>query len=295
MLGVLMKIRVFKESNYKSVFFNGKTLRFALDESKPITELIYSEFYDISINNICNGKCPYCYADAKTTGHNFDNIVGKAKAYFGNMTDNQRPNQCAIGAAGEPTMHPDFVGFMKALYDMNIMPNYTTNGMFLDNKENAHISNIIEATKKYCGGVAVSCHPHLKHHWMNAADLFYQNKIKLNFHIIISDKESIDDFMTIYNLWKDKVDYFVLLPYGAQGRAVQKEIDWDYLISVIPDNNTNIAYGANFYPYLKDKKVNTKIKISLYEPEIFSKYISLENNRITMYPSSFNLTEVKTN
>jgi hypothetical protein len=44
---------------------------------------------------------------------------------------------------------------------------------------------ILEATKKYSGGVAVSCHPHLDKIWKKAVDSYYQNKIKLNLHIII--------------------------------------------------------------------------------------------------------------
>ncbi len=33
---------------------------------------------------------------------------------------------------GEPTSHPDFAELMKVSYDMGIVPNYTTNGMWVD-------------------------------------------------------------------------------------------------------------------------------------------------------------------
>ena len=285
----MIKTRVFPESNYKGIYFNGKTLRFALDGDKPIQPLEYAEFFDIGINNKCLANCEYCYVDAKNTGTNFENIIAKAQAFFGSMTENQKPFQCAIGASGEPTMHPQFVNFLETLHNLGITPNYTTNGMFIHDREKLrgkHIFDILSATKKYCGGVAFSCHPHLKYYWETAANLFYENKIMINFHNIISDKKSIDDFKEIYECWKDKVDYFVLLPYGNVGRAPHKEIDWDYLVSVIPENNSNIAFGANFYSYLKSYKGN-KIKASLYEPHIFSKYISFEDVEPKIYPSSF--------
>jgi hypothetical protein len=145
--------------------------------------------------------------------------------------------------------------------------------------------DIIDATQKYCGGVAVSCHPHLEHFWHNSALTFHAHRIKLNFHIIISDKESIDYFVKIYDYWKNKVDYFVLLPYGSQGRAEKKEIDWEYLIKNLPEKQNQIAFGANFYPYLL--KGGHNIKISLYEPEIMSKFLDLKDMKI--YKSSFNL------
>ena len=67
---------------------------------------------------------------------------------------NERPFQIAIGGAGESTIHPDWVEFVKCVKDMEIMPNYTTNGMHLSNE-------IIRATEDYCGGVAISWHPHI--------------------------------------------------------------------------------------------------------------------------------------
>lgn len=160
--------------------------------------------------------------------------------------------------------------------------------MFLDptsNEVSFKELQILEATKDYCGGVAVSCHPHLRMYWETAARQFVKYGVRLNFHIIISDKESIDYFKEIYNEWKDKVEYFVLLPYGNQGRAEHKEINWEYLVQELPQNQSQIAFGANFYPYLL--KGGHNIKVALYEPEIMSKFLDLKDMKV--YPSSFNL------
>ena len=49
-----MKIRIFPEKNYKAIFKDGKTLRIALDKSKPILDLDYPEFMDVKITDRCN-------------------------------------------------------------------------------------------------------------------------------------------------------------------------------------------------------------------------------------------------
>jgi organic radical activating enzyme len=148
--------------------------------------------------------------DSKETDSHYDNPIAKIKDFFEPMTENQRPFQVAIGG-GEPTSHPDFVKVLEVFKDLGIEPNYTTNGMWLDfdysNTEflkdgvthfftEKHLS-ILENTKKYCGGVAISCHPHLKDYWTYAAHAYNQYDIKLNFHIIISDKQSVDYFAEI--------------------------------------------------------------------------------------------------
>lgn len=278
-----IKTRREESANYRSIWCNGKTLRFAINPSEPITELEYPEFYDIKVTGNCEGKCPYCYMNSNPENH-YDNIIVKTREFFSPMTEEQLPFQVALGG-GEPTSHPDFSELVKVLKEeFDICPNYTTNGMFVDED---YSEDILSATTKYCGGVAVSCHPHLNDYWVRAAVLYSENKVRLNFHVIISDKESIDYFTKIYDEWSDKVDYFVLLPYGVQGRAESKEIDWEYLVEKLPINQSKIAFGANFYPYLL--KGGHNIKISLYEPEIMSKFLDLKDMRV--HKSSFNLSE----
>lgn len=280
-----IKKRKEEDANYRAIWCNGKTIRFAIDPSKPITELKYPEFYDVKVTGNCEGECPWCYMDSKKENH-YENIVDKFKTFFNNVPKEQLPFQIAFGG-GEPTSHPDFIELMKVCKEeFDITPNYTTNGMWTKNCDptlNESQLDLLHTTKRYCGGVAISCHPHLKKYWSDAAEFYIQYGIKLNFHLIISDKQSIDEFVQVYNEWKDKVDYFVLLPYGNVGRAPHKEIDWEYLVTQLPEDASKIAFGANFYPYLKEGDHN--IKISLYEPEIMSKFLDLKD--MSIYPSSF--------
>lgn len=57
-----MKTRTVEESNYKSIWLpSGKTIRIAIDPLKPITELEYPEFLDVSLNGSnCFGRCEFC-------------------------------------------------------------------------------------------------------------------------------------------------------------------------------------------------------------------------------------------
>ncbi len=285
----VMKSRREDSANYRALWLGGKTLRFAIDPSRLITELQYPEFYDIKITGNCLGKCQYCYQDSKPEEH-YENIIEKICTFFESVPTDKLPFQVAIGG-GEPTSHPDFIQLLMVLKNKyDICPNYTTNGMWTSDK--ALWEPLLWNTQKYCGGVAVSCHPHLKEFWEKAAELYSCYNISLNFHIIISDKDSVDYFKEIYDRWESKVDYFVLLPYGAQGRAKQKSIEWDYLVEKLPANQSKIAFGANFYPYLM--KGNHNINISLYEPEIMSKFISMEGNG-KLYNSSFCSEPIKKN
>ena len=277
-----IKTRIDKDANYKAIYLNGKTMRLTLDPKKPITNLKYPEFLDIKITNFCEGNCPYCYMDALDTNPHDLNIVQKIKDYFGNLTPNQKPFQVALGG-GEPTSHPHFIEILKTFADLDIVPNYTTNGMHITQE-------LLEATKKYSEGVAVSTHPHLESYWKSATQDFSDAGIKTMLHIIISDKTSIDEFFKIFHEWKDRVAYFVLLPHMEQGRGKHIDIPHKYLLDNI-DDPTQIAFGANFFELLKPYQ--DKFNLSLYEPEIMSKFLSLPDNK--MYKSSFNINQIEKN
>jgi organic radical activating enzyme len=284
----MIKTRCFPKNNYKSIYFNGKTMRIALDPEKPIIDLEYPEFYDIKITNKCNGKCNYCYQDSSQFYGDVD-VLPKLKAFFESMDENQKPFQIAYGG-GEPTQHYQFHEIMKMTREFGIAPNYTTNGMFTDYLSS--INAIIETTKKYCEGVAVTCHPHLSYYWEDAANVFLENGIFTNFHNLISDDGSVNRFFNIYQQWKGRIKYFVVLPMMNQGRAFNQPLNHGYFFERLEElidsgtDITDIAFGANFYPYLQAKK---HLGLSLYEPEIMSKYLDLTDDKF--YKSSFDTSK----
>ena len=195
------------------------------------------------------------------------------------MDINQRPYQVALGGAGEPTMHSEFDKVLETFKSIDIVPNYTTNGM--------HVSDrIVDLTKKFCGGVAVTCHPHLERFWTKALDMYIEAGIKTNVHLIISDKASIDRIQYLQDRYNAKIDYYVLLPYMNYGFALNQPqtIDYTYLEQFLDDKKLkNIAFGANFYEFLCK---TMKWDVSLYPPEILSKYIIMDE-AMHLYKSSF--------
>ena len=191
---------------------------------------------------------------------------------------------------GEPTMSPYFTQIMELTRSYGIAPNYTTNGTFV---KKFIKDKILDTTEKYCEGVAVTCHEHLDHIWPDATEEFLNRGIFTNFHILISDKKSIRKFIDIYHIYRKRIKYFVLLPLIAQGRCNNAIIDDQYFFNEIDflkemyGDVNDIAYGANFYPYLLK---HNRVDVDLYEPEIMSKYIDLKDMKF--YKSSFNLEEV---
>jgi sulfatase maturation enzyme AslB (radical SAM superfamily) len=271
-------------SNYHAIFLNGKTIRIPIDPKHPIKELEYPEFYDLSFGNKCDtGLCAWCYAKGNNKGKHYSNIVEKIKNYFGGMSQNQRPFQVAIGGQQEPLEHPEFYDAVTALKELNIIPNYTTNGVLFNEQ-------IAEFTKINCGGIAVTAHPHLEKYWRRAIEIANKHSIKTNIHYIVSDKKSIERLDEIYQEYKEKTDYFVLLPYMNVGYAEKfpKQIDYYELEkwldkNIIENKNQNISFGANFYEFLINVK---KYDISLYTPEILSKYIVFDDE-MKVYKNSF--------
>lgn len=274
----MVKKRIEEKSNYSAVFVNGKTFRFAIDSTNPIKELEYPEFYDVKITNFCTGNCPYCYQCSEKESDHYS--INDFRNYFKQMTPNQRPFQIAIGG-GNPNQHPYFINFLTSCKELGICPNYTTNGIGID-------KDITWLTKELCGGVAVTCHEHLEQHWLNAVFEFARYNNRINLHILISDVESVGYFISILKL-KDIIDYFVLLPMMPLGRSLKgldneaRTMLFNYIDNMNDKDRNQIAYGANFYNDVKKRNYG----LSLYEPEIFSKYLDLKNMKL--YPSSFSV------
>ena len=279
-----IKIRCFPEHNYKAFHFNGRTIRLALDNSKPITELAYPEFYDVKVTSKCLGMCKWCYQNSLPSSINTDSIVDRFKSFFDKLTPNQKPFQIAFGG-GSPTLHPEFPQLIKTCYEMGIDPNYTTNGMWV----RTYKDTILNLTTKYNCGVAVSTHPHLEPYWRPAVNALLDAKVHTNLHCIIGNRESIDRFEQVYRDFTGKVKYFVLLPLSAQGRSTEEFSDWEYLTSKIKGSPADVAFGANFHPYLV--KDPGRFSVSIYEPESMSAYLDLETMKV--YKSSFSSEERK--
>lgn len=295
-----VKRRFYPDYNYNAIWCNLKTIR--LGEGKanalPPSE---SEFYDVGINTKCNAECPFCYVSASGKGINYADICETWKKWMETFWEKQedrvlltnKPFQIAIGSTGEPTIHPEFCEFLETVYSTGVVPNYTTNGITLA-KDNALSRRILEATRNYVGGVAVSFgNKEIRDYARTAvSNLVKLGNTNVNIHHIISDKKSVDEFVTEWVRYGSDILYHVLLPLMPSGRSQEGVSDgtFEYLEYVIEQNKIqNVAFGAHFIKNLR----NSRIKTWLYDEQSFSKNIILTPNKVQITPSSFDLSPIQ--
>ena len=298
------KIRSLKDYNYQAIWNNLVTMRIG-GENDEIIELPpdLSEFYDVGITTKCNLECPFCYVSAGKGGEHYSNISETWRNWmqqfpeerFKNVTRTLKPFQIAIGSVGEPTLSPEFTDFLQTVYETNVVPNYTTNGVILSDYDNPLCQKILEYTKEYVGGVAVSFgNVSVRILACRALEnLFKYGDCRVMIHHIITGRESVNEFVKVAKIYGDDIHYHVLLPMMASGRSHSglHEGAFEYLEEQILKNNIkNIAFGAHFFKYLE----NSKLNISVYPQEAYSKNILLKDNKVIITPSSFNLTPIKT-
>ncbi len=209
----MLKMNRYKDEGY-STFFNAKTGFFARVEDKGVPEPFWSphgpELMDISITNWCDKGCVFCYKSSTKSGHHmklddYKSVIDSA-ARMGTF-------QVALGG-GNPNQHPDFIEILKYTHEHDIVPNYTTNGRGLT-------VGILEATKAYCGAVAVSAYPPYEE---TAATirLLAAHQIRTNIHFIL-DADSVEtaiDWMTDPPEFLRGINALVFLNYKPSGRKV---------------------------------------------------------------------------
>ena len=295
-----LKRRFYPKYNYNALWYNLKTVR--LGEGKALELLANeSEFYDVGINTKCNAECPFCYVSASGQDVNYPNICETWKKWMDTFWEKQedrviitnKPFQIAIGSTGEPTIHPEFCEFLETVYNTGVVPNYTTNGITLA-QGGKLTEKLLEATRNYVGGVAISFGNKALREYAKTAvvNLLQYGNTNVNIHHIISDKQSVEDFIKEWQGYRDKILYHVLLPLMPAGRSESGVAEgvWEYLEEMIQKYQIkNVAFGAHFIKYLR----NSKIKTWLYDEESFSKNIILTPNKVQITPSSFNLNPIK--
>lgn len=219
----------------------------------------------------------------------FNGLQGKPFLYTSKIF------QVCLGSVGEPTIHPEFSSLLREIYESGVVPNYTTNGIVLS-QNNTISKEILEATKNFCGGIAVSYGNRELRGYADKAikNLLKYGNCRLMLHCIISDTSSVEDFLKIREKFKDEVNYFVLLPLKKHGRSTSCMTDeaFLYLAKILKEKNiTNVAFGANFLPFLQ--KYSTGIELYEYPEERYSKNVLLGDGKVIITENSFNLKPLK--
>ena len=182
------------------------------------------------------------------------------------ITLTNKPFQIAIGSTGEPTIHPEFCEFLKTVYESGVVPNYTTNGITLALDSDLS-EQLLDATRRYVGGVAVSFgNKSLRPYARRAIEKLIEcGETKINIHHVISDMKSVDEFIQEWNAYGNLILYHVLLPLMPSGRSTTgvEEGVWEYLEEMIQKNHIeNVAFGAHFtLPFLSNLVITTLFSI----------------------------------
>lgn len=221
-------------------------------------------------------------------------LVSLAKAQGIPIMETQKPFQLAVGSTGEPTVHPELCEFLETVYSTSVVPNYTTNGIILSDKTRSE--RILEYTKAYCGGVAVSFgNPGLRPLAMRAIEnLLSLDSCKVVVHHILGNTIEVDEFVDLQKSFGQDIHYHVLLPLMKHGRSTKtmEPGTYEYLAKKLREEGIkNVAFGANFAPYMM--KSPGLIDVWEYPQDTYSKNLILGDREITITPSSFDLKPCK--
>lgn len=280
----------FKNYNFVGIPETGITFRWGktFDENPYMAP--YPELADISISNYCINECEYCYRSSNTEGKLIS--IEDYEFLLNQLTNTKYGSvfQVALGG-GEPLLHPDFTDILRITKEkFNIIPNYTTSGKFFNEKN-------IEATKKYCGAIAISYDPYRDLSLEDISEIGAHlniKGIKTNIHYVISEKTletAIEIIQGKYDSYFKDFNAVIFLTYKPFGRAnsgdsIKSTNLLNSFLKLIdnPLSKVRIGFDACFVPILmKNTNVNNNM-IDSCECGFFSVYI---DESLNVMPCSF--------
>ena len=206
--------------------------------------------------------------------------------------------QIALGGAGDPNKHEYFPDILHITRENRIVPNYTTSGYALTDKE-------IELTKKYCGAVAVSYNSKLDKYGnednpstISALERFVKAGCITNVHYVLSKKSIKEAIYRVKNgVFPKGINAVVFLLYKPIGLASRKHVidcgDPDYLelLRLVASADSSWRYGFDtcqspaIYKFASSIAIES---IEFCEAARFSMYI---NSRCIAFPCSFGIED----
>ena len=243
------------------------------------------ELADISISNRCTKGCFFCYRDSTPAGdlmsvEDYCQVLDSMNhPAYGNVF------QVALGG-GEPLEHPDFLDIIDETIKRDIIPNFTTNGLLLD-------ENVINDLHGKIGALAISV-TNINSLTKFSALLAGNKTIRINIHYILSG-ESICQAIGIlegrYNGLLEGINAIVFLTYKPAGRGENRLVlrddeNMEEFLSKIakPQTICKIGFDACFVPILLKKECVARDYVDFCEGGFFSVYI---NEHKEVSPCSF--------
>lgn len=211
-------VKRFPREHYTAVF-NPNSGFFARIEDPDSEEPFWSEhgpeLLDIAVTNWCDRGCSFCYRKSDEGGTHlslldYEEIIRQAQELH--------VFQVALGG-GNPNHHPQFPELLRITREKyGIVPNYTTNGRGLN-------PEVIEATAKYCGAVAVSAYPPYTE-TAEAIELLRSNGVTTNIHFVLTSKtvNTAIEWLKSPPAFLNKANAIVFLNYKPVGRFVDDRL-----------------------------------------------------------------------
>ncbi|MCI8650727.1 MAG: radical SAM protein [Anaerotruncus sp.] len=263
----------------------------------------FPELIDIGIMGSCNagrsGLCKNAGVDCYQCGMLSHEKNMSLDDYFSIITQCRgKTFQIALGGAGDPNKHEAFAEILRITRENKIVPNYTTSGYELTDRE-------IELTKKYCGAVAVSFYSNLDKYGnednpptITAIERFIKAECITNIHFVLSKKSIKEAVYRVRNgIFPEGINAVVFLLYKPVGLASRDYVldcdDSDYLelLHLVTSVECNWRYGFDTCQSPAIYKFASGIameSIEFCEAARFSMYI---NSRCIAFPCSFGIED----
>lgn len=244
------------------------------------------ELADISISNHCTKGCSFCY---RNSGNNYEWM--SVEDYCSVLEAMNHPKygnvfQVALGG-GEPLEHPDFLAIINETVKRGIVPNFTTNGVFLTED----VCNNIQGKVGAVAISAITLHDIEK----DKVDMLHYYGIETNIHYVLSS-ENIEEATEIacgkYNQLVAGVNAIIFLTYKPAGRAgfegvLKRGEDYNAFLNAIGMKNVDrpkLGFDACFVPMLLSNATFSPMLVDCCEGGFFSVYIDHKKN---VSPCSF--------
>lgn len=281
----MLKVNRYKSLGYTTVF-NTDTGFFAripdAGKSSPFWSPHGPELIDISITNWCDRGCSICYKSSSPIGSHI--TLDDYKTVIDQVA-NMRTFQVALGG-GNPNQHPDFIEILKYTASKGLVPNYTTNGRGLND-------NIIDATSKYCGVVAVSAYYPYDETAL-AIKTLLSHGVKTNVHFVL-DSHSIHTAISWLNqppLYLDGINAVIFLNYKPLGRNVfesgllrySHRLEEFFKLATSPHRKLKVGFDACCISGLFSYTTANTVMVDACDAGRFSMYVSED---LQVYPCSY--------
>lgn len=273
--------RRFDESQYTILFDRqyGYFLRIGQTESSPFFNVETPELLDISITNYCERGCNFCYRSSSKSGKHMD-----ITEYYKLVKEAHQLGvlQIALGG-GNPNQHPNFIEILEVTRKYSIIPSYTTNGQGMTEE-------IYQATKEYCGALAVSWYPPYTDA-IKVINKCNELSIKINIHFMLNQNTIQEAILLLKNkTLLEKINAIIFLnykPIHSSANLCLRNDDslLEFLSQIKEATICKIGFDSCMISYLTPLVESLKPEtLDFCEAARFSAFISEES---VMYPCSF--------